>query len=63
MDRSTPNSHDASLTFYVIEISKRKKARKSEMAVIMPVNKLKIYVTASKLFTTSYLTRIAFNCP
>lgn len=59
MDLSTPNSQLASFTFYVIDMSKRKKARKRDMQVMMAVNRLKIEVTASKLAIMSYLTRIA----
>ena len=58
MDLKTPNSQLASFTFYVIDMSKRKKARKRDIVVMMAVNRLKIAVIASKFYMMSYFTRI-----
>ena len=63
MERSTPYSQLASVTFYVIEINRRKKAMKREIEAMMAMNRLKIWVTASKLSTMSLRTKIELVCP
>ena len=63
MERSTPYSQLASVTFYVIEINRRKKAMKREIEAMMAMNRLKIWVTALKLSTMSLRTKIELVCP